>query len=147
MKKLSTFFICITLSYGALPLSYDRFEPIPPPPLHASVDWYNPTEIIHYVETVYGEFGKFINWVIKKESSFNPFARNGNFVGLMQMGPAASKAVGYDYNDVKTYPWINIEAGAKYLQTYCLPKANGNQKEAYRRYNLGPWYDSPKNQK
>ncbi len=148
MRKLITCLVLSALLYTTVHspsspnfVSMGPVQEMPPVPIWAGVDWNNPTEIAQYVRSTYGRLGNFLNEVITKESGYNIHACNGNFVGLMQMGPAASRAVGYRYQDVKKYPWINLEAGTAYIKTYCLPNANGDLQEAYKRYNLGPWYD------
>jgi len=114
-----------------------------PQPLWAGVNWNNSDEVVNYVHNAYGKLGQFMVDLIRRESSFNPEARNGNFVGLVQIGPAACRSVNIAYNDAILYPWLNIEAGARYVQQYCIPMSRGHgSDEVYKRYNLGPWYDS-----
>jgi soluble lytic murein transglycosylase-like protein len=146
---MKNWILIILLTLGlATPLSVEYIQPVSiveeiaqPLSAWAEIDWYNPQEVIQYIHIVYGKLGKLLTWVVQKESAFDPDAENGNFKGLTQIGPQACNSVGMDYDSVAIYPWLNLEAGARYLKKYCIPAAQGNFEESYKRYNLGPWYD------
>jgi hypothetical protein len=116
-----------------------------PQPIWAEVNWYDPVQVIKYLYDTNLKLAGFMKDLIRRESSFNPDAVNGNFVGLVQIGPEACRAVGISYHDAKTLPHMNIEAGSRFVEWYCIPQAiaagKHNADEVYKRYNLGPWYD------
>ncbi len=107
------------------------------------LDWSQKETVENYVYYSYGknEFSKLILEVIKKESSGNVNARNGeNQVGLMQITPICAKEMNYKFDDVRKYPWINIKCGVAYL-LLCYNKASKDKKKAYKYYNKGLYYE------
>lgn len=80
--------------------------------------------------------------VVKRESNFNPAARNGPYWGLMQILPATAKGMGYSGTaqgllDAET----NLKYAVKYLRGAWLV-ADGNQDQAVRFYARGYYYDA-----
>lgn len=71
-------------------------------------------KIYAQAKEIWGEQGaEDISWIIKKESGFNPSARNGNCLGLFQRN--------HDWSEeqIEIYlnkPEIQIEDGFKYIQ-------------------------------
>ena len=54
--------------------------------------------------------------VIEKESGYNPRARGGGAVGLMQIKPATARGIGYGGSTAGLYdPETNLQWGMKYL--------------------------------
>ena len=108
-----------------------------------TINWNEPDSIKQYVCEVYDKEivpSDFIVEVIDRESSFIIVPSScKNQVGLMQITPACAEAMGYDFQDVAKYPWLNIECGVKYL-ILCYEKAKGNLHEAYEYYNRGLWW-------
>ena len=80
--------------------------------------------------------------VIKRESTFNPSARNGPYWGLMQILPATARTMGYRGDasgllDAET----NLKYAGKYLRGAYLV-ADGNHDLAVRYYSRGYYYDA-----
>lgn len=80
--------------------------------------------------------------VVKRESNFNPAARNGPYWGLMQILPATAKGMGYTGTangllDAET----NLKYAVKYLRGAYLV-ADGNHDQSVRFYARGYYYDA-----
>lgn len=80
--------------------------------------------------------------VVKRESTFNPAARNGPYWGLMQILPATARQMGYQgapsgLLDAET----NLKYAGKYLRGAYLV-ADGNHDLAVRYYSRGYYYDA-----
>lgn len=80
--------------------------------------------------------------VVKRESTFNPAARNGPYWGLMQILPATARTMGYQGTaegllDAET----NLMYAGKYLRGAYLV-ADGNHDMAVRYYARGYYYDA-----
>lgn len=80
--------------------------------------------------------------VVKRESNFNPAARNRTYWGLMQIHPATAKSMGYKGSpegllDADT----NLRYAVRYLRGAYLV-ADGNHDQAVRFYSRGYYYDA-----
>ena len=80
--------------------------------------------------------------VVKRESNFNPKARNGPYWGLMQILPQTATGMGYKGNasgllDAET----NLKYAVKYLRGAYLV-ADGNHDRAVGFYARGYYYDA-----
>jgi soluble lytic murein transglycosylase-like protein len=80
--------------------------------------------------------------VVKRESNFNPRARNGPYWGLMQILPQTAKGMGYKGTaqgllDAET----NLKYAVKYLRGAYMV-ADGNHDQAVRFYARGYYYDA-----
>jgi len=80
--------------------------------------------------------------VVKRESTFNPAARNGPYWGLMQVLPATARSMGYQGTpsgllDAET----NLKYAGKYLKGAYLV-ADGDHDLAVRYYSRGYYYDA-----
>jgi hypothetical protein len=80
--------------------------------------------------------------VVKRESSFNPGARNGPYWGLMQLLPATARGLGHDGSakdllDAET----NLKYGVKYLAG-AYRVADNNPDQAVRLYSRGYYYQA-----
>ncbi|SFI66685.1 Transglycosylase SLT domain-containing protein [Phyllobacterium sp. CL33Tsu] len=80
--------------------------------------------------------------VVKRESRFNPQARNGPYWGLMQLLPATARGLGHDGNakdllDAET----NLKYGVKYLAG-AYKVADNNPDQAVRLYSRGYYYQA-----
>lgn len=85
---------------------------------------------------------KLVRRVVKRESNFNPRARNGPYWGLMQILPQTAKGMGYKGTpqgllDAET----NLKYAVKYLRGAYLV-ADGNHDQAVRFYARGYYYDA-----
>lgn len=108
-----------------------------------SINWHNKKNVELYVKSTYPTYHKQILKTIQIESSFNPFAKNKNSTacGFMQVTKTCCKDLGYSYEAVRKYPFLNIHVGRKYLMK-CLRKANFDFNLAYEYYNKGLYFDS-----
>jgi hypothetical protein len=80
--------------------------------------------------------------VVKRESTFNPAARNGPYWGLMQIRHDTARGMGYDgpasgLLDAET----NLKYAVRYLRGAYIT-AGGNQDQAVRLYARGYYYDA-----
>lgn len=80
--------------------------------------------------------------VVRRESNFNPAARNGPYWGLMQILHQTARGMGYDGTaqgllDAET----NLKYAVKYLRGAYLV-AEGNHDQAVRYYARGYYYDA-----
>ena len=80
--------------------------------------------------------------VVKRESTFNPKARNGPYWGLMQILPATARSMGHsgpasELLDADT----NLKYAVRYLRGAYLV-AGGNHDLAVRHYARGYYYDA-----
>ena len=80
--------------------------------------------------------------VVKRESNFNPRARNRVYFGLMQIRHDTARGMGYKGNasgllDAET----NLKYAVKYLRGAYIV-ADGNQDLAVRYYSRGYYYDA-----
>lgn len=80
--------------------------------------------------------------VVKRESTFNPAARNGPYWGLMQIRHDTARGMGYDgpasgLLDAET----NLKYAVRYLRGAYIT-ADRNQDQAVRLYARGYYYDA-----
>lgn len=80
--------------------------------------------------------------VVKRESTFNPAARNGPYWGLMQILPQTARTMGYQGSpegllDAET----NLKYAGRYLRGAYLT-ADGDHDLAVRYYSRGYYYDA-----
>jgi hypothetical protein len=80
--------------------------------------------------------------VVKRESRFNPEARNGPYWGLMQLLPATARGLGHDGSakellDAET----NLKYGVKYLAG-AYKVADDNPDQAVRLYSRGYYFQA-----
>ncbi|GJD70288.1 transglycosylase SLT domain-containing protein [Methylobacterium gnaphalii] len=82
----------------------------------------------------------FVHRVVKRESNYNPRAKGGSALGLMQIKHATARGMGYKGDAAGLYdPETNLKYGIAYLATaYRL--ARGDLDQAYRYYNKGFYY-------
>ncbi len=83
-----------------------------------------------------------IHRVVKRESGYNPKARNGPYWGLMQISAATARTMGYRGDgsgllDAET----NLKYAVKYLRGAWLV-GGYNQDAAVRHYSRGYYYDA-----
>jgi soluble lytic murein transglycosylase-like protein len=97
--------------------------------------------IAHY-STHYSVPEALVRRVIKKESNYNPGARNGPYYGLMQISHATASGMGYSGSpsgllDAET----NLRYAVRYLAGAYVT-AGGNGDQAMRFYARGYYYDA-----
>jgi soluble lytic murein transglycosylase-like protein len=83
-----------------------------------------------------------IHRVIRRESGYNPTARNGSYYGLLQIMPQTARQMGYNgppsgLLDAET----NLRYAGKYLRGAWLV-SRGNQDRALYWYSHGYYYEA-----
>ena len=82
----------------------------------------------------------FVHAVVKRESNYNPNARGGSALGLMQIKPATARGLGYTGDAAGLYdPATNLRYGVAYLAG-AYRTAQGDVARAYGYYNRGYYY-------
>lgn len=80
--------------------------------------------------------------VVKRESNYNPAARNGPYWGLMQILPQTARTMGHRGPAQELLdPEVNLRYGAKYLRGAYLV-ARGNHDRAVMWYARGYYYEA-----
>lgn len=83
-----------------------------------------------------------VHRIVQRESGYNPTARNGSYMGLMQIDPRTASTMGFSGSsrellDAET----NLKYAVKYLRGAWLC-ADGNEKEAVGWYARGYYYEA-----
>lgn len=82
----------------------------------------------------------FVHAVVKRESNYNPKAKGGSALGLMQIKHATARSLGYTGDAAGLYdPETNLRYGVAYLAG-AYRTAQGNIHQAYQYYNRGYYY-------
>ena len=82
----------------------------------------------------------FVHAVVKRESNYNPRAKGGSALGLMQIKHATARSLGYTGDAAGLYdPATNLRYGVAYLAG-AYRTAQGNLSQAYQYYNRGYYY-------
>jgi soluble lytic murein transglycosylase-like protein len=80
--------------------------------------------------------------VVKRESTFDPAARNGPYWGLMQILPQTARTMGYHgSNEGLLDAETNLKYAVRYLRGAWLT-AGGDEDQAVRYYARGYYYDA-----
>lgn len=94
-------------------------------------------DIVSAAEQRFGIPAGLLSAVISKESSGNSGAISGKgAIGLAQVMPNTARGMGYDPEELKRNPALQVEAGARYLKQ--MLDAHGNVTDALAAYNWGP---------
>lgn len=97
--------------------------------------------IVHYAR-LYDVPPSLVHRVIWRESRYNPDARHGPYVGLMQILPATARKMGYRGSARGLLdPDTNLRYGVKYLRGAWL-LSHGNQERAISYYARGYYYEA-----
>lgn len=91
---------------------------------------------------VYDVPEELVHRVVRRESGYNPEARNGTYYGLMQIMPQTARTMGHrgspsDLLDADT----NLRYGVKYLRGAYLV-SRGNEDRAIGWYSRGYYYEA-----
>jgi len=83
-----------------------------------------------------------VHRVVKRESNYNPAARNGPYMGLMQIHPQTARTMGFrgapaDLLDAET----NLQFAVKYLRGAWMV-ADGSYDRAVGWYSRGYYYEA-----
>ena len=98
--------------------------------------------LIHKYSATYGVPEAPVHRVVIRESRHRPTARNGQYMGLMQISPATARGMGYrgpaeGLLDAET----NLKYGVKYLRgAYML--ADGDFDDSVKWYSKGYYYEA-----
>ncbi|USS95340.1 lytic transglycosylase domain-containing protein [Serratia symbiotica] len=94
-------------------------------------------DIVSAAEQRFGIPAGLLSAVISKESSGNSGAISGKgAIGLARVMPDTARGMGYDPEELKRHPALQVEAGARYLKQ--MLDARGNVPDALAAYNWGP---------
>lgn len=95
-------------------------------------------DIVSANEQRFGLPAGLLGAVISKESSGNADAiSKKGAIGLAQVMPDTARGMGYDPEELKRNPALQVEAGARYLKQM-LDAHGGNVADALAAYNWGP---------
>ncbi|MGP2845501.1 lytic transglycosylase domain-containing protein [Serratia nematodiphila] len=95
-------------------------------------------DIVSDAEQRFGIPAGLLGAVISKESSGNANAISGKgAIGLTQVMPNTARGMGYDPEELKRNPAMQVEAGARYLKQM-IDAHDGNVSAALAAYNWGP---------
>jgi soluble lytic murein transglycosylase-like protein len=117
-----------------------------PEPVSRSVLYVGETPEMRALVTKYADVHEIpeslLHRVIKRESGYNPAARNGPYYGLMQILPQTARTMGYQgppegLLDAET----NLKYAGKYLRGAWMV-SNGDEDEAVRWYSAGYYYEA-----
>lgn len=98
--------------------------------------------LIRHYARVYDVPEPLVHRVVRRESNYNPAARNGPYYGLMQILPQTARTMGYRGTpegllDADT----NLRYGVKYLRGAWMV-ANGSHDRAVKWYASGYYYEA-----
>lgn len=80
--------------------------------------------------------------VVKRESNYNPAARNGPYYGLMQILPQTARTMGYEGPDSGLLDAdTNLHYGGRYLRGAWLV-SHHNEDRAIKWYSQGYYYEA-----
>ena len=97
--------------------------------------------ISHYAR-VYDVPESLVHRVVKRESGYNPAARNGPYMGLMQIHPNTARGMGYRGSPSGLLdPDTNLKFAVKYLRGAWLV-SGGNHDAAVKWYARGYYYEA-----
>lgn len=83
-----------------------------------------------------------IHRVVQRESGYNPAARNGSYMGLMQIAPETARTMGYDGPPEGLLdPRTNLRYAGAYLRGAWIV-ADGDADEAIGWYSKGYYYEA-----
>lgn len=99
-------------------------------------------QLVSHYANVYDMPESLIHRVIRRESGYNPTARNGSYYGLMQIDPRTARTMGYagpasGLLDAET----NLIYAGKYLRGAWLV-AQGSEDRAVMWYSKGYYYEA-----
>jgi soluble lytic murein transglycosylase-like protein len=83
-----------------------------------------------------------VHRVVKRESTYNPQAKNGGHYGLMQIKPETARTMGYSGSVSGLYDAeTNLRYGVRYLRGAWL-LADGSEDKAVQLYSSGYYYEA-----
>ena len=98
--------------------------------------------LISKYSALYGVPESLVHQVVKKESTYNPAARNGAYYGLMQISQPTAQSMGYKGSASGLLDAdINLKYAVKYLAG-AYKVSGGDHGQAMRLYQRGYYYDA-----
>lgn len=85
---------------------------------------------------------RLVHRVVQRESRYNPAARNGRHLGLMQISHATARGMGYEGTPQGL---LNANTNLRYAVKYlagAYKVADGNETQAVKFYSRGYYYDA-----
>lgn len=90
----------------------------------------------------YGVPPSLMHRIVRHESSYNPSAKNGPYLGLMQIAPQTARIMGHDGPATGLLdPETNLRYGGKYLRGAWLV-SHGDEERAIQWYRKGYYYEA-----
>ena len=90
----------------------------------------------------YGVPADLVHRVVRRESNYNPAARNGPYYGLMQIHPETARTMGFRGRPEELLdPETNLTYAVKYLRGAWLV-ARGDRDAAVKWYSRGYYYEA-----
>ena len=125
-----------------LPLALAACAARRPEPSRAAGDTPEMHALVRKYAGIHGIPESLLHRVIRRESGYNPRARNGPYYGLMQIMPQTARTMGYrgapeGLLDAET----NLKYAGRYLRGAWLV-ADGNQDAAVGWYARGYYYEA-----
>lgn len=114
------------------------------PPIMAYSQYSNSKidRLIAYYSGVYHVPQRLVRRVVMRESAFNPNARNGPYMGLMQIHPTTARTMGYNGPASGLLkPDTNLKYAVKYLAGAYMV-AGGDERRADLLYQSGYYYEA-----
>ncbi|MFV0302119.1 MAG: transglycosylase SLT domain-containing protein [Paracoccus sp. (in: a-proteobacteria)] len=104
-----------------------------------------PTAINHMIAGYAAQYdvpADLVHRVVRRESSYNPAARNGPNLGLMQIQAPTARTMGFQGAAEQLFDAdTNLRFGVKYLRGAWIV-AQGDPDQAMRLYQRGYYYDA-----
>lgn len=128
--------------FAAAPVAKASLAPSKPTPAAPRVAAGELDHLINRYAAIYGVPSSLVHRVVRRESNYNPKARNGPNLGLMQIQYATAKSMGYRGSAAGLFDAeTNLKYGVKYLAgAYMVARSNPDQ--AVRNYARGYYYDA-----
>lgn len=102
----------------------------------------NVNGLISKYSALYGVPESLVHRMVKKESTYNPSARNGAYYGLMQISQPTAQSMGYQGKAAGLLDAdINLKYAVKYLAG-AYKVSGGDHDQAMRLYQRGYYYDA-----
>lgn len=141
--RLASAFLAAALGLAAcVPAPAPETQPAPTALPHVAGETPEMDALIAKAARAYGVPVSLVHRVVRRESSYNPRARNGPYYGLMQLLPQTARTMGYSGPARGLLdPAVNLTYGVKYLRGAWLV-ANKNQDRAIMWYSRGYYYEA-----
>ena len=139
LRSLLFFIVCLLPM--ACAVTPKTFAPLPKPVANKFAD-NSLNGLIAKYAAVYDVPEALVHKVVKRESTYNPRARNGPYYGLMQIHPQTAQTMGFRGSpnqllDAET----NLKYAVKYLRGAWL-LSDGNFDTAVKWYSRGYYYEA-----